>query len=651
MAATHPAAQSRSTSYAPAVLTISSPCFLCRTISWTAAPGPRCSVFPPSAIRAPSGTVAIASANVARLSRIALLRPSIRNQNHTVAPTIMIAYERLRGRYQPGRVRPRLTEDAAAMPMFPPQVHRSHLTPLRFLQRSASVFREKPAVVYGNRTWTYPEIAERVNRLASALNSAGVASGDRVAYLVPNIPAMLEGHFAVPLAGGILVAINTRLSAPEVAYILEHSGAKVLVLDTELAHLVESSLASLPDLELIVSVEDVPGGVHLPGLEYEAFLAAGSPDPLDWPLEDEDETIAIDYTSGTTGRPKGVMYTHRGAYLNSLGELLETRMSSDSVYLWTLPMFHCNGWCYPWAVTAIGATHVCMRKLEPDVVWRLVESAGVTHFCAAPTVLIALVNHPTAPREPLDRPLIISTAAAPPSPTIIAQVEALGAEIIHVYGLTEVYGPYTVCEWQPQWNLLPAEEQARVKARQGVAYLIADDVRVVDDQMQDVPTDGETLGEVVMRGNNTMKGYYRDPEATERAFAGGWFHSGDLAVMHPDGYIELRDRKKDIIISGGENISTIEVEQAVCAHPAVLEAAVVGIPDPYWGEVPKAFVALKPGQTLNDVELRDFCRGRLAGFKIPKAIEFAERPNTSTGKVQKFVLREREWAGQEKRIN
>jgi fatty-acyl-CoA synthase len=537
------------------------------------------------------------------------------------------------------------------MPMFPSQVHRSHLTPLRFLQRSASVFRQKPAVVYGNRSWTYPELEVRVNRLASALTKAGVERGDRVAFLVPNIPAMLEGHFAVPLVGAILVAINTRLSAPEVEYILDHSGASALVVDTELAHLVAPALERLPALRLVVSVEDVPGGTRLAGPEYEEFLASGSPEPLDWPLEDEDETIAIDYTSGTTGRPKGVMYTHRGAYLNSLGELLETRMTSDSVYLWTLPMFHCNGWCYPWAVTAIGGTHVCLRKLEPETVWRLVAEQGVTHFCAAPTVLIALVNHPDAPQEPLSRPLIISTAAAPPSPTIISQVEALGAEIIHVYGLTEVYGPYTVCEWQPHWNLLPAEERARVKARQGVGYIIADDVRVVDEQMLDVPADGETLGEVVMRGNNTMKGYYRDPEATERAFAGGWFHSGDLAVMHPDGYIELRDRKKDIIISGGENISTIEVEQAVCAHPAVLEAAVVAIPDDYWGEVPKAFVALKPGQRVTEAELRDFCRGRLAGFKIPKAIEFGELPKTSTGKVQKFVLREREWAGQEKRIH
>ena len=536
------------------------------------------------------------------------------------------------------------------MPMFPSEVYRSHLTPLRFLQRSASVFRQKPAVVYGEQSWTYPELQDRVNRLASALLAAGIEWGDRVAYLVPNIPPMLEGHFAVPLAGAILVAINTRLSTPEIAYILEHSGAKALVVDTELAHLVAPSLPDLPELQLIINVEDVPGA-RLPGVGYEAFLASGSPASLDWPLVDEDETIAIDYTSGTTGRPKGVMYTHRGAYLNSLGELLETRMSSESVYLWTLPMFHCNGWCYPWAVTAIGATHVCLRKLDPGTVWQLVRDAGVTHFCAAPTVLISLVNHPAAPTERLKRPLIISTAAAPPSPTIISQVEALGAEIIHVYGLTEVYGPYTVCEWQPHWNALPIEEQARIKARQGVGYLIADDVRVVDDAMRDVPADGETLGEVIMRGNNTMKGYYRDEEATRVAFAGGWFHAGDLAVMHPDGYIELRDRKKDIIISGGENISTIEVEQAISAHPAVLEAAVIAIPDPYWGEAPKAFVTLKPDQALSAEALRDFCRERLAGFKVPKAIEFGDLPKTSTGKVQKFVLREREWAGRETRIN
>jgi fatty-acyl-CoA synthase len=537
------------------------------------------------------------------------------------------------------------------MPMYPPEVHRSHLTPLRFLQRSAAVFRVKPAVVYGERSWTYPELAERVNRLASALEAAGIEQGDRVAYLVPNIPALLEGHFGVPLAGGVLVAINTRLTGGEIAYILNHSGAKLLIVDTELARGIEPVLGELETVETIVSVQDVPGGVRLPGPEYEAFLAAGSPATRDWPIDDEDETIAIDYTSGTTGQPKGVMYSHRGAYLNSLGELIETRMASDSVYLWTLPMFHCNGWCYPWAVTAVGATHVCLRKLEPGPVWELIRGAGVTHFCAAPTVLVSLVNDPGARAGPLPRKLIVSTAAAPPSPTIIAQVEALGAEIVHVYGLTEVYGPYTVNEWQPHWDALPPAERATLKARQGVAYLIADEARVVDAAMRDVPADGQTLGEVIMRGNNTMKGYYRDPEATAAAFRGGWFHSGDLAVMHPDGYLELRDRQKDIIVSGGENVSTIEVEQAIAAHPAVLEAAVIAIPDDRWGEVPKAFVALKPGQAATAEELIAFCRGRLAGFKCPKAVAFGELPKGSTGKVQKFALREREWAGRPKRIN
>jgi len=537
------------------------------------------------------------------------------------------------------------------MPMYPPDVHRSHLTPLRFLQRSAAVFRHKPAVVHGDRVMTYPELNDRVHRLASALIAAGIEPGDRVAFLVPNIPAMLEGHFAVPLAGAILVAINTRLHPQEIAFILNHSGAKLLVVDSELARLVEPIRDELPHLRTIVTVEDVPGGLKLPGPDYDEFLAAGSPDPLDWPLADEDETIAIDYTSGTTGRPKGVMYTHRGVYLNALGELLETRMSSDSVYLWTLPMFHCNGWCYPWAVTAIGATHVCLRKLEPGRVWELIRGAGVSHFCAAPTVLTSLVNNPGATAGPLPSKLIVSTAAAPPSPTIIAQMEALGAEIVHVYGLTEVYGPYTVCEWQPEWNRLPPLEQARLKSRQGVGYLIADEARVVDEAMRDVPADGQTLGEVVMRGNNTMKGYYGDPEATAHACRGGWFHSGDLAVMHPDGFLELRDRQKDIIISGGENISTIEIEQALVAHPAVLEAAVVAAPDDRWGEVPKAFVVLKPGQSVTADELIGFCRQRLAGFKLPKAVEFGDLPKSSTGKVQKFALREKEWAGREKRIN
>jgi fatty-acyl-CoA synthase len=537
------------------------------------------------------------------------------------------------------------------MPMYPPDVHLSYLTPLRFLQRSADVYRNKPAVVYGDRTMTYPDLSERANRLASALARIGIVNGDRVAYLLPNIPQMIEGHFGVPLAGAIIVAINTRLAPADIGYILSHSGAKALVVDSDLARLVEPVLGDCPDLETVITVHDVEGGLHLPGPEYEAFLATGSPEPVDWPIEDENDVIAIDYTSGTTGKPKGVMYTHRGAYLNSLGELIEMNIRPESVHLWTLPMFHCNGWCLPWAITGIGATHVCLRKFDAAEAWRLIRHEGVTHLCAAPTVLIALVNSPAAPAEPLGRPWTVATAAAPPSPTIIRQVESLGAEVIHVYGLTEVYGPYTVCAWQPEWNALTEEDQARLKVRQGVGYLVADDARVVDDEMNDVPADGETLGEVIMRGNNTMLGYFADPEATAKAFRGGWFHSGDLAVMHPDGYIELRDRKKDIIISGGENISTIEIEQALCGHPAVLEAAVIAIPDEYWGEVPKAFVTLKPGQDCTGDALIAYCRERLAHFKAPKQVAFCDLPKTATGKVQKFLLRDGEWSGQERRIH
>ncbi len=535
--------------------------------------------------------------------------------------------------------------------MYPPEVYKSYLTPFRFLQRSAAVFREKVAIIQRDQCITYPELNARVNRLASALRNAGIAREDRVAVLLPNIPQMLEAHFGVPLSGGIMVAINTRLKTDEIAYILDHSGAKALIVDSELAPLVEPAFSELPALETVITVHDVDAGIHLDGPDYEAFLASGSPEELDWPIDDEDQVITINYTSGTTGKPKGVMYTHRGAYLNSLGELIETRMSSTSTYLWTLPMFHCNGWCYPWAVTGIGGTHVCLRKFEPGEAWDLIRKHNVTHLCGAPTVLISMANHPAAPTEPLPQQLIVSVAAAPPSPSIIAQMESLGIEIVHVYGLTVVYGPYTVCEWQEQWDERPVEERSRIKARQGVGYLVADDARVVDDNMVDVTADAQTLGEVIMRGNNTMKGYFRDEEATDRAFRGGWFHSGDLGVMHPDGYIELRDRAKDIIISGGENISTIEVEQAIAAHPAVLEVAVIGVPDDYWGETPKAFVVLRDGAAATEQEIIDHCKSRLAGFKCPRAVHFGELPKTSTGKIQKFVLREREWAGRSSRIN
>lgn len=522
------------------------------------------------------------------------------------------------------------------------KVYRTELTPVSFLQRSVLIFPEKVAIVHGERRYTYRQFGERVNRLASALRLVGMQKHDRVAFLCQNIPAMLEAHFGVPAAGGILVAINTRLSTPEIEYILQHSGTKFLFVDYELEPLIRP--LNLEGIQ-VVRIDDSAQ----PDDPYEAFLAQGSPeDVVSW-LEDEEETISINYTSGTTGRPKGVMYTYRGGYLNALGEVIETGMSSNSVYLWTLPMFHCNGWCFPWAVTAVGATHVCLRKLDPGTVWDLFEQEGVTHYNGAPTVHIFLVNHPKAHR--MEREITVTVAGAPPSPTLLGRMRELNLRPVHVYGLTETYGPYTVNEWHQEWNELPLSEQARLQARQGQGYVIADRARIVDEQMNDVPRDGQTMGEVVMHGNDVMKGYFNNPEATEAAFRGGWFHSGDIGVWHPDGYIELRDRKKDIIISGGENISTIEVEQVVAQHPAVLECAVVAIPDEQWGERPKAFVTLKPGQSATEQEIIDFCRARIAHFKAPAAVSFGELPKTSTGKIQKYVLREREWEGREKRIN
>ena len=523
-------------------------------------------------------------------------------------------------------------------------VSRTELTPLSFLRRSAAVFPDNTAVVHGNRgtAYSYRQFAERVNRLASRLRSGGLQPGDRVAFLCPNIPPLVEAHFAVPAAGGILVAINTRLNAADIDAILRHAGARFLFVDRDLVPLVAPlDLAGIA----VVEIDDT----GLPDDPYETYLAEGSPEELELWLADEEETISLAYTSGTTGQPKGVMYTHRGAYLNALGNVIETELNAESVFLWTQAMFHCNGWCFPWAVVAAAGTQVCLRKVDPALVWDLFEAYGVTHYNGAPTVHIALANHPAAHR--LSHPLTVTTGGAPPTPTLLRRLRELNFRPVHVYGLTETYAPITVCDWHPEWATLPVEEQDRLLARQGQGRVVADPVRVVDEAMDDVPRDGETMGEVVMRGNIVMKGYHDDPAATKAAFFGGWFHSGDLAVMHPDGSIELRDRKKDIVISGGENISTIEVEQVLCAHPAVLEAAVVGIPDDYWGERPKAFVTLKPGHEASEEELRAFCRERLAHFKVPKAIEFEELPKTSTGKVQKFVLREREWAGQEKRIN
>ncbi len=523
----------------------------------------------------------------------------------------------------------------------PGKVFRTELNPVDFLERAAYIYPGKTAVVDGKRRRSYGELAERSWRLANALRSAGLTKGDRVATLLFNSSPMLEAHFGVPAAGGILVAVNNRLSAAEVGYILQHSGAKYLLLDTALE--AQTKTADLSGVT-VIRVDDTGS----PGDAYEEFLASGSPERPESCLQDEEETISINYTSGTTGRPKGVQYTYRGAYLNALNEVIVAGLRTDSVYLWTLPMFHCNGWCFPWAVTAVAARHVTMRAVDPELVWDLIDGEGVTNYNGAPTVHLMVINSPRAHR--LDRPVTAMVAAAPPSPTLLGRMSELNFHVVHVYGLTETYGPVTVCPEPEGFAELPVEQRAKFLARQGQAYISSDLVRVVDDEMHDVPRDGATMGEVVMRGNNVMSGYFDDQTATGTAFKGGWFHSGDLAVWHPDGNIELRDRGKDVIISGGENISSIEVEQAISAHPAVLECAVIGIPHPHWGERPKAYVTLNEGAAAAPEEIIAFCRDRLAHYKCPDAVEFGPLPKTSTGKIQKFVLRQRDWAGEDKQV-
>jgi fatty-acyl-CoA synthase len=533
--------------------------------------------------------------------------------------------------------------------------NRVELTPLAFLERAALAFGARTAVVDGNRRLDYRAFRLHVYRLAAAFRATGVTRGDRVAVLAPNSLPLLAAHYGVPLAGAVLVAINTRLAPAEVDYILRHSGAQVLLVDAELWPALAPALSDGVALERVVIVgpKETAGRTSPePGQRagivretYEHFLEHAPSDAAEarfqGPLS-EDDPICINYTSGTTGTPKGVVYTHRGAYLNALSVAFELRLGPESIYLWTLPMFHCNGWCLTWGVTAAGGSHVTLRRVDPPVVWNLIDRERVTHFCAAPTVLIGLANDPSArPQQRAGAPVTVATGGAPPTPTTIAQMNALGIQVTHLYGLTEVYGPSHVCSWWPEWNDLPAEKQARRKARQGVPHVGLGGARVVDAQLQDVPADGQTMGEVVIRGNTVMAGYYRDEGATQEAFKGGWFHTGDLGVVHPDGYVELRDRAKDVIISGGENVSTIEVEQVLARHPAVLEVAVVGISDPKWGEVPKAFVALKPGATVAPEELIALCHQHLARFKAPKQIEFGDLPKTSTGKIQKFALRAR----------
>ncbi|MBC7558482.1 MAG: long-chain-fatty-acid--CoA ligase [Dermatophilaceae bacterium] len=535
-----------------------------------------------------------------------------------------------------------------------PDVWSTPLTPLAFLGRSAEVFPDREAVVYGERRMTYTQLSAEVTRVAHALRACGVTPGDRVAYLMPNIPEMLVANFAVPLAGGVLVAINTRLAPPEVKYILEHSGATVLVVDAALHDLVDSGLGDLPELRHVVTVTDPAGGVQpsptVPGFSYDQLLAMGNDESLPWTVEDERSTISINYTSGTTGRPKGVMYHHRGAFLNSLSEIIHSQHTGRTRYLWTLPMFHCNGWCTAWAITAIGGTHVCLRAVDADVIWDLFDKEGVTHLNGSPTVLVSIASSSRV--HTLDREIVVTVAGAPPSPTVISTMTGIGAKLVHVYGLTETYGPYTVCEVQVGWDALDIRERSRLMARQGVGMIVTDGIRVVDEHMQDVPRDAETMGEVVMRGNNVMKGYFEDPEGTADAFRGGWFHSGDLGVWHPDGYLELRDRAKDIIISGGENISTIEVEAAIDSYPGVLEVAVVSHPDEKWGERPKAFVVVRAGETPpTAAQIIAHVRTQIAHYKAPDQVEIVESlPKTATGKIRKVELREAEWAGHSSRV-
>ncbi len=518
------------------------------------------------------------------------------------------------------------------------------LTPLSFLERTAAVFPTRTSVIHGARRWTWAQTAQRCRSLASALANHGIGAGDTVSVMLPNVPSAFEATFGVPMTGAILNALNTRLDAATIAFILDHGGARALITDTEYAPVIREALAQLGREILVVDYDDPegPGGDRLGTMNYEEFLASADPGYVPRPVADEWESLALNYTSGTTGNPKGVVYHHRGAYLNALANILTWGMKKHPVYLWTLPMFHCNGWCFPWTVTSLGGTHVCLRRVEAGAIYSAIAEYRVTHMCGAPVVMTMLLNAPASEVRTFDHELAMMTAGAAPPAAVIEGMEQRGVSITHVYGLTEVYGPVTVCEWHDEWNDLPMAEQARLKARQGVRYPVLEGLMVADPEtLEPVPSDGETMGEIFMRGNVVMKGYLRNPSATEEAFRGGWFHTGDLAVMHPSGYIEVRDRSKDIIISGGENISTIEVEDVLFRHPAVLEAAVVARPDPKWGETPCAFVTLKPDMAASEDDIIRHCRAGLAGFKVPRTVVFGPLPKTSTGKVQKFALRDR----------
>ena len=523
------------------------------------------------------------------------------------------------------------------------------LTPVSFLDRARVVHGDRPAVVDGPLTRSYEDFADRCERLAGATLDLGLEPGDAVSVLAPNVSMALEAAFGFPMAGVVFNALNSRLSAPELAWIVAHAESKVLFADHALADVARSIQQQVPGLRLVVSSDAGVSGAS--DCQYEALLAAAEPHRAD--IADEHAVLSLNYTSGTTGHPKGVMYSHRGANLNALAMAAQGGLDSDAVFLWTLPMFHCNGWCYPWAVTAVGGVHLMLRTLDPGTVWRHIREDGVTHFNAAPTVLIGLVNHPDA--APAPRTVKVATGGAPPSPTLLSQLAELNIDVTHLYGLTETYGPSLICDWRREWDGLPAAEQARIKARQGVGTLVTSSVRVVDADGADVPADATTQGEIAIRGNNVMLGYYKDPDATAAASVegpdGAWFLTGDVAVMHDHGYVEVRDRAKDVIISGGENIASIEVEQALASHPDVVECAVVAAPDDTWGEVPAAFVVLRAGAAVTEADLVEHVKTRIARFKAPKSVTFGDLPKTATGKIQKFALRDRLWAGRDRRVN
>ncbi|WP_374625691.1 acyl-CoA synthetase [Pandoraea sp.] len=518
------------------------------------------------------------------------------------------------------------------------------LTPIDFIARAADVYGDRLAVVYGDTRRTWAETYARTRRLASALQRAGIGTGDTVSVLLPNIPEMVEVHFGVPMAGAVLNTLNTRLDVQTILFMLRHGEAKVLIIDTEYSQVAQAAAAAFPALRIVSVADEIPAdpSAFASAVDYPTFLDGGDPNFAWSPPADEWDAIALNYTSGTTGDPKGVVYHHRGAHLNAVSNILEWDLPKHAVYLWTLPMFHCNGWCFPWTIAARAGVNVCLRKFDVNQVFELIRREQVTHYCGAPIVQSSLANAPAELRHGISHRVATMVAGAPPSPAVIGKLNDIGVDVTHVYGLTEVYGPASVCAKQASWSALDDDAQASLNARQGVRYHLQAAVTVRDPAtLEAVPPDGETIGEIMFRGNICMKGYLKNPKATDEAFYGGWFHTGDLGVMSSDGYIRIRDRSKDIIISGGENISSIEVEDVLYRHPSVSVAAVVAAPDAKWGEVPCAFVELKSGATATTEDIIKHCRQHLAAFKVPKRVEFGELPKTSTGKIQKYELRAR----------